>query len=364
MAEETPGRGSQGDGRGASKSKEVDALLAQWTAAGRTPGAAVRVIRHGTVTHAKEYGLADIEKNLPITPNTAFLLASLTKPFTALAVMILVEKGELSYDARLSEFFPDFPHYARTVSVRHLLHHTSGFGDYRDPLIDAGLLDPDDPYPRSARTPPSSIEPTCKQALAALARQKDLLFVPGEEYRYSNAGYLILAQIVEQFASHSYPAFLNENIFGPAGMAYSEVPVERWREVARRAVSYRRTDGAYEDIDYTPLNLLYGEDGIYSTVEDIVRWDQALYTDKLVKQSSLDAAFTPGILNDGWRTRYGYGWEVEHDSVFHSGDWLGFNTSVIRYRSRRLTVIVLANCQQIDALAAGRAIARIYLDAD
>jgi CubicO group peptidase (beta-lactamase class C family) len=361
MVEETPGHVLSGEGRVASKSKDVDDLFAHWSAPARTPGAAVQVVQCGNVVHARQYGLADVEKNLPITPDTMFLLGSLTKPFTALAVMLLIERGALSFDACLSDLLPDFPAHARRITVRHLLHHTSGFGDYRDPLIEAGLLDPDDPYPRSARTPPSPLEPTCRQALAALTRQQQLLFAPGEEYHYSNAGYLILGQIIEQFPPHSYPAFLKENIFDRAGMAHSEVPVERWRTVARRAVSYRRLEGGFEDIDYTPLNLLYGEDGVYSTVEDMTRWEQALDTGKLVKQSSLDAAFMPGSLKGGSRTCYGYGWELGHDSVFHSGDWLGFNTAIIRYHSRRLTVIVLANCQQIDALAAGRAIARIYL---
>lgn len=362
MGEETPGRGFQGEGKVASKSQEVDALFARWSAAARTPGAAVRVLCCGNLVHAREYGLADVEKNLPITPDTAFLLASLTKPFTALAVMMLVEWGCLSFDARLSDFFPDFPAYARKITLRHLLHHTSGFSDYRDPLIDAGLLDSDDPYPRSARTPPSRLEPTCRQALAALARQQDLLFAPGEEYRYSNAGYLILGQIIERFAPYLYPVFLKENIFAPAGMGRTEVPVERWRAVPSRAVSYRQAGTVYEDIDYTPLNLLYGEDGIYSTAADMVRWVQALDAGAFVSPPRLDDAFTPGVLNDGRRIAYGYGWEMDQDSVFHSGDWLGFNTSLVRYRGRRLTVIVLANCLEIDALAAGRAVASLYLD--
>jgi CubicO group peptidase (beta-lactamase class C family) len=344
------------------KSKKVDLLFAPWSAARRTPGAAVRVIRHGRVIHAREYGLADIDKNVPITPKTAFLLASVTKPFTALAVMMLVEKGELSYDTYLSELFPEFPAYARRMSIRHLLHHTSGLGDYRKPLIDAGLVDPKDSFPRSVKTAPSRIEPTSKQVLRALARQPDLLFPPGDEFLYSNAGYLVLGQIIERYGPHSYPAFLKKNIFRPAKMKRSSVPVERWRVVPRRAVSYRQVDGGYVDIDYTPLNMLYGEDGIYTTIDDMVRWDQVLYTGKLIKQSSLEEAFRTGVLNDGWPTRYGYGWGLERDYVFHSGDWLGFNTSIFRFRRDRFTVIVLANCEQLDAESMAMEIARILRD--
>lgn len=342
------------------KSQAVDALFDRWSIDRRAPGAAVRVVYQGERLHSKEYGLANIHDDKPVTPDTRFLLASLTKPFTALAVMMLVDQGDLSYEQRLSEFFPQFRDYARAISVRHLLWHMAGLRSYDD-LFDlegkVGNLDA-----RSICSPPSKYEPTSADTLDMLARHSRL-FPAGEKYDYSNSGYLVLGQIIEKVSGQSYPEFIEQRILAPAGMTQSSVPVARWREVPERAMSYKRgdKDGEFDDIDYTPINKLYGADGIYSTADDLLRFDAALYTRKLVKQSTLDETFRQGVLNDGFHTDYGFGWVIEQDYVWHNGEFLGFQTYLARHRSLRFTVVVLANCKELDASDVGAQIASIYL---
>jgi CubicO group peptidase (beta-lactamase class C family) len=356
-------RGAQGfrPADDAWRSEQVDALFGPWDASRGRPGAAVRVIRDGTLVHARDYGLANIKGRVPLGQETAFLLASLTKPFTALAVLVLVEKGRLGYDSRLSDFFPDFPDYAREVAVRHLLRHTSGLREFED--LCRGRIDGD--WFRSAESPPSAFEPTTEQIRRLLAWQKGLRFAPGERCEYSNSGYAVLARIIEVASGRPYAEFLREAIFAPLGMDHSVVPVAAWRAVPGRATSYTGgPDGPYRDIDYSPLNLVYGEDGVYTTAADMVTWDRALYGDCPVRQSTLEEAFRPGRLNDGSPTDCGYGWFVGPGYVDHSGEWAGFRTYIRRYPGRRFTVIVLANCREIDAAQAGADIARLYLETD
>ena len=343
------------------KSRAVDALFDGWSVDKKMPGAAVRVVYQGETLHAKEYGLANIMRDEPIVADTRFLLASLTKPFTALAVMMLVERGRLSYDTRLTEFFPQFRSYARAISVRHLLWHTAGLREYDDLFELEGRFGLD--RPRSACSTPSEYEPTSADTLQMLARH-GRLFPAGEKHVYSNSAYLVLGQIIEKVSGRSYAEFIEKRIFALAGMKHSSVPVARWREVPGRATSYEfdDADGKFHDIDYTAINQLYGADGIYSTADDLLRFDAALYTRQLVKQSTLDDAFRPGTLNDGTATDYGFGWFVEPDYVWHDGEFLGFRTYLARHRSLRFTVLVLANCHELDAAAIGADIASIYLD--
>ncbi|MFL5357746.1 serine hydrolase [Archangium sp.] len=342
--------------------EKIDSLMAPWSRGG-TPGAAILVIQDGQILLKKGYGLADLESKKPIGPDTAFLLGSVTKQFTAMAVMMLAERGKLKYDDPLSKFLPGFPPYARKITVRHLLHHTAGLPDYEDLFLESGNLDKD--YPRSAKTPRSRFEPTSKEALALLSRVKAPRFAPGEQHEYSNSGYVILAQIVEKVSGQSFARFLQQNIFQPLGMSRSLLYDETRPQVQNAATSYTLQDGVYRDIDYTPLNAIYGEDNIYSTVEDLFKWDQALYTGKLVKAATLEAAFTPGTLNNGQSTEYGFGWRVRKflglDVVAHGGAWAGFKTVILRIPEQRFSVVVLANQQQLDVSGIAFEISKVYL---
>ena len=343
-------------------SDKIDALFAPWSK-GQTPGAAVIVIQNGKVLFKRGYGLSNLQTRKPITTHTVFLLASLTKQFTAMAIMMLAERGRLKYDDPLTKFFPEFPPYAEKVTVRHLLNHTAGFTEYDSLFVQSGMIDRT--WPRSSMSKPSSFEPTSKDALKLLAQQKELEFTPGQKWKYSNSGYVILAQIVEKVSGKSFSRFLRENIFRPLGMNNSILYDETRPKVTNVANSYKLEGGVYKDIDYTPLNAIYGEDNIYSTVEDMYKWDQALYTEKLVKPSTLKEAFTPGRLNDGTVIPYGFGWRPRKflglGEVWHTGSWLGFHNCIIRFPDQRFTVVVLSNVSQLDPYLIASKISKIYL---
>jgi CubicO group peptidase (beta-lactamase class C family) len=328
-------------------SAQVDGLFTDWNG-GNTPGAGLLVIRDGKVLIKKAYGLANIETKTPITPDTCFLLGSVTKQFTAMAVMLLAERGQLRYDDPLAKFFPQFPPYAQKITVRNLLNHTSGLPDYEALFVEQGLIEKD--WPRSVKTTRSRFEPTAKDALNLLARQPNLLFEPGTKFEYSNSGYVVLAQIIEKASGQSYAQFLKQNIFKPLGMKRSYVYDESRPNIPGRAASYTMKDGTYREIDYTPLNAIYGEDNVFTTLNDLVKWEQALSSTKLIKAETLQQAFSSGVLTDGSRTGYGYGWFIGETLglkyVGHSGGWLGFANIIRRYPDYRFTVVLLTNYEK------------------
>jgi CubicO group peptidase (beta-lactamase class C family) len=336
-----------------AQSERVDALFAPWSQRGM-PGAAVIVIQDGEVVHQKGYGLARLKKKVPIRPQTAFLLASVTKPFTALAVMILAERGKLDYRDPLAKFFGQFQDAAGAITIQQLLQHTSGLPDFENIFIEQGIIDKN--WPRSGKSRPSRCEPTSKETLDLLAKWQKLESAPGTKYAYSNSGYVVLGQIVENVSKQRFARFVEAEIFRPAGMFDSVVYDERRPIVRNRAKSYSWTEGRYHNIDYTPLNFVYGEDGIYSTIEDMGRFSQTLYTEVLVKKATLDLAFTPGALD-----KYGFGWIVERDYVWHNGAWTGVNTYIRHDVCRNFSIVVLANCKELSADSMGSLIADIYL---
>jgi len=342
----------------ATQVREVDALFSTWDH-DDTPGAAVIVIERGNAVLRKGYGLADLQTRKPITPDTAFLLGSVTKQFTAMAIMILRERGKLGYDDPLSKFFPEFPSYAQQITIRHLLNHVAGFPEYDDLFVASGKIDKD--WPRSSKSRRSEFEPTAKDALALLARVKQLNFMPGEKFEYSNSGYVILAQVVEKVSGQRFSQFLQQNIFKPLRMKRTILYDETRPTIRNRAVSYRLKDGVYDDISYAPQNAIYGEDNIYTTIEDMYRWDQALYTEKLVKTVTLEQAFTSGKLNNGEATGYGFGWFVNPGWLMHSGSWLGYRSCILRIPLKHFTVVVLSNVAQCDPATIAHRISKIFL---
>ena len=358
----SPAKVARTNGVLVDKSTQVDALFAPLTQ-GRTPGAAVLVVQDGKVVHKKGYGLADIAAKIPITPNTAFDLGSISKPFTAMAIMMLVERGQLRYDDPLSRFFPEFPAHARKITIWHLLHHTHGFPDYEGLFVKSGMIDRD--YPRRSKGKEEGFEPTIRDTLRLLTQQEELRFAPGEKYEYGGSGYVLLALIIEKVSGKSYRLFLTDNIFRPLRMNSTLVYDETRPTVKRKAVSYARVGEEYKEIDYTPLNLIYGDGNVNSTAEDLYKWDQALYTERLLRAGTLEQAFTPSKLNDGTETGYGSGWLVKNSPglrrIAHGGSWVGFRSLLVRYPDQRLTVIVLSNFAEFDRETAAYKIAKIYL---
>ncbi len=291
----------------------------------------VLVSENGKVIYRKAFGYADIEAGEKLTPESSFYLASVSKQFTTMAVMILKEKGKLSYDDKLSKFFPEFPDYAEGVTVRHLMTHTSGvpdhyrLGAYRVDLTNADVKD-------------------------LLVKQEKLDFEPGERYSYSNGGYVMLAMIVEKASGMPFHKFMKKNIFDPLKMKSTLVYDESKPEVKNRAKGHHHVSG-YDDYEI----LTSGAGGMYSVLDDLHKWDQALYTEKLVSKETLKEAYTSAKLNNGDLTDYGFGWGIQQTDdgkiVQHSGGMNGYRTFIRRDLSNNNCHIILTN--KGDALAMG-----------
>lgn len=329
-----------------NRSSQVDELFAKYNRPD-SPGAAVLVVKDGEIMHSKGYGSANITTRQPIKPETKFDLASVSKQFTAMAIMILAERGQLSYDDPLTKFFPQFPKYAQRITVRHLLYHTAGLPDY------IGLFYQD-----------GEGEPSARDMLNLLIQQSGPEFRAGTQYEYSNSGYLVLAMIVEQVSKKTYPQFLKEYIFQPLEMSQTIVNNEQKPAISNKAISYDREGKKIVDVDYDPLNYIYGDGGVHSTILDLYKWDQALYTERLVSASTLQQAFKSGQLADGSDIDYGFGWEIgkyrRQRFVKHDGSWAGFRTMIVRYPVIKFSVIVLANYGQVDVDDLANKITDIY----
>lgn len=326
----------------------VDALLSE-NRTDPAPGTSVIIIRDGAVLKRANHGLANLESGAPIESDTAFRLGSISKQFTAMAIMMLEEQGKLDYDDRVTRFLPELERIGSGVTIRNLLNHTAGLPDYYDVLVEVTGV----------------ARPHTRHGLDAYAAWGDPLFAPGERYEYSNPGYELLALIVEAASGEIFGEFVEARIFRPLGMMDSVVFDARLPEMAKRAYGYSRTESGFGIDDDDPLNFIIGSGGIYSTVEDLYLWDQALYGEQLVRAGTLAAAFSPTRLNGGEDYPYGFGWGLEDHlarrRVSHSGSWVGFHNYISRYPDDAFTVVVLSNLAETDVEALANAIAAAYL---
>lgn len=308
---------------------EVDALMRRYD--GNVPGASVLVVRDGQPIVRRSYGLSDLEASARATPATNYRLASVTKQFTAAAVLLLAEDGRLRLDDPVRRWLPALPAATDTVTIRHLLSHMSGLIDYED-AIPAGM---------TAQLHDADV-------LKILESQNRRYFAPGTSYRYSNSGYALLALIVEKASGKSFAAFLRERIFLPLGMTETVAYEQGISNVANRAYGYSETGGTWQRTDQSRTSAVLGDGGIYSSIDDLAKWDAALYDDRLLSTASRSLAFTPVTPTDDPTVRYAMGWRVTHqavggDTLWHSGETLGFRNVIVRYPQHRLTVIVLTN---------------------
>ena len=294
------------------------------------PGVSVLVVKKGEIIYEANYGLADVEKNIKITSSSNFRIASVTKQFTALAIMILIEKEKLSYDTKLTEIFTDFPEYGNKITVRHLLTHQSGLVDYNrfiEEDREEQLLDSD--------------------VLTYLKETHSSHFEPGSEYRYSNTGYAVLSQIVEKVSGMSFAKFMKKEVFHKLKM-YNTTVFEANKKIEKRAYGYAVENDSIIPNDQSISSAIQGDGGIYCSINDYYKWDQALYSNKLVPKNILDDAFTDW--DNHTKTKKdgeGYGWFIEYQNgikiLHHSGGTAGFESQVIRIPSIELTVVLFSN---------------------
>lgn len=335
---------------------QVDAMFASWNTS-TTPGAAVLVIQNGKVLLKRTYGMADLESKIPITAKSSFQLASVSKQFTAMAVMMLAERGKLRYDDKLIQYFPSFSPLADQITVRHLLNHTSGLREYDYSLRTTAS--------RAALGEAVRSNPTAMHAAQSLMREQNLRFAPGTAYEYNNSNYLLLALIVEKVSGERFASFVKSNIFDRLAMRDSLVLDERHLQPQRKVVSYHSAEKTYTNVKNRYGESIYGCSNVFVTLDDLARWDQALYTDRLVRRETLEQAFSSGRLDDGTDVGYGFGWQVRDflglPAQMHSGWWLGFRNFILRVPSQKFSVIVLANSDDLNANVFAADIAKIYL---
>ncbi|HET9384398.1 MAG TPA: serine hydrolase domain-containing protein [Gemmatimonadales bacterium] len=308
----------------------VDSLLAAYTGS-TVPGASVVVIQNGQVVVRRAYGMADLERHIEATPETNYRLASVSKQFSAMAVMLLAQDGKLRYDQPIRDFLAELPPAAQPVTVRHLLNHTSGLWDY-EALI---------PADRTTQLNDDDV-------LTLVASKDSLSTPPGVAYCYSNSGYVLLGMIVARVSGMSYPEFLRTRIFGPLGMRSSVAHVEGSDTVPRRAYGYSPRSGSFIQTDQSVTSATLGDGGIYSNVDDLVLWDRALggAGDQLIDRASLVEATTPPMLAGG-PSEYGFGWFVDRyrgeKRWRHTGETSGFRNAILRFPDRQLTIVILTN---------------------
>jgi len=326
-----------GLGAPAIQSQSVDDYLAQEMKAQHIPGLALGVYRNGEIVKAQGYGLANVELNVPVKPETIFQSGSVGKQFAATAVMMLVEEGKVGLDDAITKYFPGAPDAWNNIKVRNLLSHTSGLAEYES----------------DERTGPSGpfylrLDFT-EDELLKKAEALPFDFQPGEKWSYRNTNYLLLGFLIRKVTGEFYGDYLQERIFKPLGMNATRI-ISEADIIPNRAAGYQLVKGELKNQDWVSPTFNSTADGaLYFTVLDLAKWDAALCTEKLVKKSSLDQMWTVAKLNDGKpnKSNYGFAWDINqmngHRVIEHGGAWQGFTTYIARYVDDKLTVVVLTN---------------------
>jgi D-alanyl-D-alanine carboxypeptidase len=313
---------------------DADHFLTQELSSKRIPGMSVCIVRHGKVLFAKGYGSANLELSVPATDHTVYELASLTKPFTATAVMMLVEEGKLSLQDPLAKYFPTAPSTWEHITVGQLLSHTSGFGDF----FSMADFRTNSDFAWSREYSPAEILP--------LLLKVPILSAPGAKWSYSNIGYYILGFIIEKVSGQSYEEFLRQRIFKPLGMTETR-RMSRSDIVPGRASGYTWENGILKNATYTSVTWAFSEGGLVSSVSDLAKATAGLFGDKLLQKKTLDSMWQRYQLNDGTSASYGMGWNVGSDpkrrQIYHSGNKPGFASIIRHYPDEGLTVVVLLN---------------------
>jgi CubicO group peptidase (beta-lactamase class C family) len=325
------------------------------------PGLAVLVKRDGRIVFEKGYGVRKIGSDQAIAPNTNFRLASFTKQFTAMAIMLLIHDGKLRYETKLTEIFPAFPAYGKEITVRNLLTHTAGLPDYED------LMDKEEKAHGTRWTPEHQIQD--EEVLALLEKERAGKFAPGASWAYSNSGYVVLGLVVVKVSGLSYADFLQQRIFAPLGMKDTVVYQKGKNEIRNRAFGHSLENGKLVETDQSATSATLGDGGVYSNLEDLSRWDDALANHTLLSAQEMQPALTPVKLADGrephWPAKpdddnlapgqpvsYGFGWFLNpwrgHARMWHSGSTIGFRTVIDRFSTDHLTIVILCNRADLD----------------
>lgn len=328
---------------GDSRMDKVNALMQRYT--GQVPGASLLVIKNGKPLVRRGYGMANLEKDIQATPNTNYRLASMTKQFTAAAIMLLKEDGRLDLSDPIRKWLPSLPPIYQPITIRQLLTHTSGIVDFE-----------------SLISPQRTTQLTDADVLRMVSESPSLYFKPGTDYSYSNTGYVLLGLIVEAASGQPFQTFLKERIFEPLGMDQTLLYVKYGPPVPNRAYGYSWINGEWARTDQSLTSSTRGDGGIYSSIDDLAKWDAALYDDRLLSDKSRHMMFTAHTKTDVPGVKYGFGWRITGQSLWHSGETMGFRNVIIRYPEQHLTVILLSNRNHPKPYPTALKIAQLYLE--
>jgi CubicO group peptidase (beta-lactamase class C family) len=360
----------------ASMARQMDAVFSG-VSSPDAPGLGALVQKNGRLVFERGYGVRDLRSKAKIDAHTNFRLASSTKQFTAMAIMLLVHDGKLRYDQALTEIFPDFPEYGKPITVRNLLNHTSGLPDYED------LMDAVQKTKGPVWTPEKQIQDA--EVLELLKKEKAGKFAPGTSWSYSNSGYVVLGLIVAKVSGKSYGEFLHTRVFEPLKMHQTLVFLNGKNKVVNRAFGHSKDANAFKETDQSSTSATLGDGGIYSNLEDLAKWDDALRNHALLSEKEFQPALSPVNLNDGsephWPAEptddnlhpgqpvsYGFGWFLDpyraRQRMWHTGSTMGFRTVIERFtEGDALTVIILCNRTDLEPEKLALQVADIFFSA-
>ncbi|HEV2707482.1 MAG TPA: serine hydrolase domain-containing protein [Pyrinomonadaceae bacterium] len=340
--------GAAANGERETLAASVDQLFAQWDKPD-TPGCALAVIKDGDIVYRRGYGAANLELSVPLTPASVFNVGSIAKQFTAMSILMLEQQGKLSLDDAIRKYLPEVPDFGTPITLRHLMQHTSGLRDLLEMREMAGWRIGD--------------LTTEKDVLDMVSRQRTLNHPPGEEFLYTNTGYVLLAVVVKRVAGQSLREFAEANIFKPLGMNSTHF-YDSHRAIIKGLVDgYVPHESGF--LKWMPADDHIGSSNLYTTVEDLARWDKNFYDGRVGGAALLELMLTPGTLNDGFRLEYAHGLYVTSykglKTVVHNGSSLGYQGTLHRYPEQRFSVALLCNVRGNNPDALARRVADLYL---
>lgn len=330
-----------------SVGRRIDAVYARYGSGG--PGCAVGVYRDNRIVYAKGYGLANIEYNVPVTPQTPFIMGSVSKQFTAAAIALLVEDGRIRLDDDVRKYVPELPDYGTKITIDHLVHHTSGLRDFWT-LVQAADMRNDDGY-------------TSGDVLRLASHQKNLNFTPGAEYNYSNTGYVVLGIIVQRVSGKTLRQFAAERFFGPLGMTHSHFHDDHTELAPMRASAYSPRGNGWQINVWN--NDIVGQGGLMTTIEDLQKWDENFYNGRVGGRGFLARQLQRGVLSDGTQLTYAFGLEVLDyrglPIVEHTGSTGGYRTDITRFPAQHTTIATMCNVSTANSAGLAHSVADVVL---
>ena len=328
---------------------QTNTLFNKWDT-DHTPGCMLAVIQDGDTIYERGYGMANLETNEPISPDSVFYIASTSKQFTTACILLLSQSDKLTLDDDIRKYIPEMPTYDKPITIRHLIHHTSGLRDSLTLLNLSGIDTTTAVYSNA-------------DLIQLIVRQQELNFSPGTQHKYCNAGYLLMAEIVERISGQTFRQFAHDNIFAPLGMNNTHFDDNHTEHIPHRVVSYHSDGDSYKPY---PKNFdIVGSGGLLTTVGDLALWDLNFYNPKVGDAKFLDTFCGRGSLDNGDEIFYGFGLYIGDykglRTIHHPGGMLGFSTDLYRFPDQQFSVVILSNLQGFDAAFHCRNVADIYL---